>query len=250
MQGMIKENSFSFEYVNVPADSISRGTVFVRGADIEQSRVSDIPSRNYKTNSFQNRWAEFRTEVNLKTFQNVHSPISHSPTEDSILWNAVPYSIIAYLSSRFECPSLRDSSCKTGLPWLLTIMSLVHGGRRVILFPVAAYFWRIPRFPWIHFFFRRRRRTTKCSSMCRSSIDPTASTFISLLCSSCCFTATPFLPDIPPNPWPPLCHSFLRRYPLRPTLLLGRPSNSLDGPLSLLFKVSIIARYMVCSKYD
>jgi hypothetical protein len=48
------------EYVNVPADNISswctssRGIIFTWRADIEQCKVSDIPSRNSETNNFQN----------------------------------------------------------------------------------------------------------------------------------------------------------------------------------------------------
>jgi hypothetical protein len=39
-------------------------TIFTRRADIEQRKVSDIPSRNMKTNSFQKRRAGFRATVN------------------------------------------------------------------------------------------------------------------------------------------------------------------------------------------
>jgi hypothetical protein len=47
----VKENVPGSKYVNVPTDNISswctssRGTMFTWGADIEQSRVSDIPSK-------------------------------------------------------------------------------------------------------------------------------------------------------------------------------------------------------------
>jgi hypothetical protein len=49
---MIKENIFGSEYVIVPANIISswsessRGKIFARGADTEQSEVSDVSSRN------------------------------------------------------------------------------------------------------------------------------------------------------------------------------------------------------------
>jgi hypothetical protein len=68
---MIKDNVLCSEYVNVPGNNISsccwssRGTIFTRGADIEQTKVSDVPSRNSKTNNFQNRKTEFRTKLNL-----------------------------------------------------------------------------------------------------------------------------------------------------------------------------------------
>jgi hypothetical protein len=63
---MIKENIPGSEYVNVPANisswcTSSRGTIFTWGADIEQSKVSDIPSSNSETNNFQNGRAEFET---------------------------------------------------------------------------------------------------------------------------------------------------------------------------------------------
>jgi hypothetical protein len=52
---MIKENALGSEYVRIPANIISswckssRGTIFTRRADIEQSQVSVIPSRNLET---------------------------------------------------------------------------------------------------------------------------------------------------------------------------------------------------------
>jgi hypothetical protein len=68
---MIKENMLGSKYVNIPENNISswskssRGTVSAWGAETEQSKVSDVPSRNSKANNFQNRKAEFRTTVNL-----------------------------------------------------------------------------------------------------------------------------------------------------------------------------------------
>jgi hypothetical protein len=64
------ENVPGSKYVNVFADNISswctssREMIFKRGTDIEQSKVSDIPSRNSETNNFQNRRADFETRVN------------------------------------------------------------------------------------------------------------------------------------------------------------------------------------------
>jgi hypothetical protein len=68
---MIEENNRGSEYVNFSVNNISswctssRRTNFIRGADIEQSEVSDLPSRDSKTNNFQNGRAEFETKVNL-----------------------------------------------------------------------------------------------------------------------------------------------------------------------------------------
>jgi hypothetical protein len=49
----------------LPADAhLSRETIFAWGGNIKQSVVFDIPSRNYKANSFQNRRTEFKRKVN------------------------------------------------------------------------------------------------------------------------------------------------------------------------------------------
>jgi hypothetical protein len=56
---MIKENFFGSKEVNVPADNISSwckssgGTIFAWESYIEQSNVTDIPSRNMKNSNFQ-----------------------------------------------------------------------------------------------------------------------------------------------------------------------------------------------------
>jgi hypothetical protein len=66
----IEENVPGSEYFNVPAENISswctssRGTIFTWGADIEQRKASDIPSRNSETNNFQNGRAEFDNNNN------------------------------------------------------------------------------------------------------------------------------------------------------------------------------------------
>jgi hypothetical protein len=63
-QNMIKRIFLGSKYVNVPANNISswsassRGTISGWGADIEQSKVSDVPSSNSKTSSFQKRRIE------------------------------------------------------------------------------------------------------------------------------------------------------------------------------------------------
>jgi hypothetical protein len=57
--------------IKIPADNISswstssRRTVFNCRANVEQRKVSEVPSRHTKANSFQNRRSEFRTKVNL-----------------------------------------------------------------------------------------------------------------------------------------------------------------------------------------
>jgi hypothetical protein len=72
---MIKAGVPGSEYFNVPADNISswctsrKGTVFTWGADIEQSKVSDIPSRNSKTNNFQNGRAKFEIIIQFNSVQ-------------------------------------------------------------------------------------------------------------------------------------------------------------------------------------
>lgn len=64
---MITENILGSEYINVPADNISRWctSVFTWGAYTGQSKVSDMQSRNSKTKSFQNRRTEFGAKINL-----------------------------------------------------------------------------------------------------------------------------------------------------------------------------------------
>jgi hypothetical protein len=57
--------------IRVPADNISswstssRRTVFNCRTNVEQRKVSEVPSRDTKANSFQNRRTEFRNKVNL-----------------------------------------------------------------------------------------------------------------------------------------------------------------------------------------
>jgi hypothetical protein len=69
---MIKRNSFVSKYANVPTDNISswsassKETILACGADIEQSKISDVLSRNSKTNSVRKRRTEFTAKVNLK----------------------------------------------------------------------------------------------------------------------------------------------------------------------------------------
>jgi hypothetical protein len=68
---MIEENVSGSEYVNFPSNkfssccTFSRGTIFIRGTEIVQCKVSDIPSRNSETNNFENGRAEFETKVDL-----------------------------------------------------------------------------------------------------------------------------------------------------------------------------------------
>jgi hypothetical protein len=61
----IKKNSFGSKYVNINSWSASvRRAIFTWRADIEQNKVSGLPSRNSETNSFQ-KWTEFRAKVNF-----------------------------------------------------------------------------------------------------------------------------------------------------------------------------------------
>jgi hypothetical protein len=68
----LRKTVFGSKYINVPANNISswctssRGTIVIRGADIEQCNVSAALSRNPQTSSFKNRRTEFRTNLNLK----------------------------------------------------------------------------------------------------------------------------------------------------------------------------------------
>jgi hypothetical protein len=68
---MIKKNVSGCEYFNVPANNISiwctscRGTIFTWGADSEQIKLLDIPSRDSKTNNFQTRRPELRAKANV-----------------------------------------------------------------------------------------------------------------------------------------------------------------------------------------
>jgi hypothetical protein len=47
------------------------------GADIEQCKISDIPSRNSETNNFQNRMADFETKVNLSKKESIEAMPPH-----------------------------------------------------------------------------------------------------------------------------------------------------------------------------
>jgi hypothetical protein len=86
---MTEENVPGSEYVNVSANNISscctssRGTIFTWGADLEQCKISDIPSRNSETNNFQNRRADFETKVNLSKQDSIEAMPPH--TKSAIL---------------------------------------------------------------------------------------------------------------------------------------------------------------------
>jgi hypothetical protein len=68
---MTKGDNICFKYIKVPADNISswctssRRTVFNWRAEIEHRKVSEIPSSDSKTDSFQKGRAVFQTAVNL-----------------------------------------------------------------------------------------------------------------------------------------------------------------------------------------
>jgi hypothetical protein len=117
----INRNRFYSTYVTVPANNISiwctsnRGTDFTSGADTELSKVSDIPSRNSKSKSFQKWRREFKANVNLNNNNNnnaiwrivqryyyyyyyVSTPTSTTTTNNNN--NNVAY---AYSWSRSEC---------------------------------------------------------------------------------------------------------------------------------------------------
>lgn len=80
---MIKDNVFDTEYVSFPQNNISRrctssgGTMFIRGAEVEQSKVSDIPGRKWKANSFQKR-TEFKTKVNSNMKECIEAMRTHA----------------------------------------------------------------------------------------------------------------------------------------------------------------------------
>jgi hypothetical protein len=80
---MTEENAPGSQYVNVSANNISswctssRGTIFTRGADTEQCKISDVPSRNSETNNFQNRRADFETKVNLSKKEGIEAMPPH-----------------------------------------------------------------------------------------------------------------------------------------------------------------------------
>jgi Leucine-rich repeat (LRR) protein len=81
---MTQENIPGSEYVNVSANNISswwtssRGIILPRGADIDQCKISDIPSRNSETNNFQNRRANFETKVNLSKKEGIEVVPPHT----------------------------------------------------------------------------------------------------------------------------------------------------------------------------
>jgi hypothetical protein len=109
----IKEYVVGSEYVNVPAYNISswsiscRGTIFTWGADIEQSKVSDIPSRNSETDSFQNGRAEFETKVNLSKKESIEA-MPHNNNNNN---NKSSYLKIPQNSNRHNSAPLCWLSC-------------------------------------------------------------------------------------------------------------------------------------------
>jgi hypothetical protein len=74
---MLEQNIPGSEHVSVPTDSVdswstsSRRTIFARGGEFEQCKVSKIPYRNLETNNFQDRRAEFETKVGMDQKENV-----------------------------------------------------------------------------------------------------------------------------------------------------------------------------------
>jgi hypothetical protein len=89
-------------------------------------------------------------------------------------------------------------SCNTFSAWTITTMSLRTAGtaRRILLFRTSATFYRAPPFPSVRFYYRRRRRTIKRWSMCRSFNDLTTSKFISLLRSPFRSAAASVSPEV------------------------------------------------------
>jgi hypothetical protein len=81
---MTEENVPGSNYVNVLADNISsrctssRGIIFKWGEYIEQSKVSEILSRNSETINFQNRRAEFEIKVILSKKESLEAMPPHS----------------------------------------------------------------------------------------------------------------------------------------------------------------------------
>jgi hypothetical protein len=62
----------------------NRGTIFTRGVDIDQSTVSDMPRRNWKTNSFQNR-TEFRAKTYFKKKERIDAKPPHKQSVEFYL---------------------------------------------------------------------------------------------------------------------------------------------------------------------
>jgi hypothetical protein len=80
---MTEENVPGSKFVNVLADisswwTSSSGKIYTWVTDIEQSKVSDIPSRNSETNTFQNGRAEFETKINLSKKESIEAMPPHS----------------------------------------------------------------------------------------------------------------------------------------------------------------------------
>jgi hypothetical protein len=57
--------------------TIAADTHLAEGTDSEQCNISDIPSRHSETNNFQNRRAEFETEVNLSKKEGIEAMPPH-----------------------------------------------------------------------------------------------------------------------------------------------------------------------------
>jgi hypothetical protein len=76
---ILHKNSCCSKYIDIPARNISsRRKTFTLGADTEQSEVSDVASRNSKTNNSQNRRAEFRAKVKLNKEQHIEVMPAHT----------------------------------------------------------------------------------------------------------------------------------------------------------------------------
>jgi hypothetical protein len=78
---MTEESVPGSEYVNVSANNISswctssRGTIFTRGADIEQCKISGIPSRNSEPTISE---TDFETKVNLSKKEKIEAMPPHT----------------------------------------------------------------------------------------------------------------------------------------------------------------------------
>lgn len=72
------------KYVNVPTNNIislcpsSRKKIFIWGAVVKQRKMSDIRSRNSRTNNFQNGRPEFETDMNLSKKESVEAMPPHA----------------------------------------------------------------------------------------------------------------------------------------------------------------------------
>jgi hypothetical protein len=101
--------------IKVPADSISswstssRRTVYNCRANVEQRKVSEVPSRDTKANSFQNKRTEFRTNNNSNNNGNIWRRLLSTKQRRMKHVTSSLLAINIFLSTLSQMPNMKRS---------------------------------------------------------------------------------------------------------------------------------------------